>query len=262
MAGATDSRNYYTGGGRVYWQEKNEDGTYKPMLYLCETESIGLTIDQSFKEIDKTECSIPATGARYPEKQTAEVTLVARTVNPDTFELAFLGNKVPIDQMAESDKEIHLDGTQVKPGYTIDLGYLGCEGISVKNEDDTITYVENVDYSFEGRVGFLTILEDGQILEGDKLNVTIVNIPKIEDEGVAFLKRPEIRGRLIEIGYSQSGNSYKWIIKDIALMIDGSFDVKSSDFSTIPLKGVAYPVDNEGDWSAYIDVLPIGTPSC
>ena len=58
----------YSGGGRLYYEQLNSDGSYEPILYFGKTDGISFTTTVEWKEHYDSEACVMLLDARYPSK--------------------------------------------------------------------------------------------------------------------------------------------------------------------------------------------------
>jgi hypothetical protein len=254
----------FTGGGRLYFEKLKGDGTFDPILYFGKTDGISMTTSVEWKEHYDSEGCTPLLDARFPSKKTAEVKFSTSEITLEMQNRAFLGTIVETDQVAGTDVAIVVAGESVLPGYIVDLGYYNAEGIIVKDETDTTTYVEGVDYEFDSKAGFLTVDESGSIVGGVGLNVTLGTVPAQTIKTSATMKESALLGRFTVVTSSQTGNNFKYIFKKLSVTQDGDFSLKGDEIGTLSFAGSAM-VDsntNNGELSDYIDIIELSSTAC
>ena len=254
----------YSGGGRLYFKKLNADGTKDPIMYFGKTDGITMTVSVDYKEHNDTEGCEALLDARFPASKKTEVKFSTSEITLEMLNRAFLGEITSISQSAETDKNITVAGSEVKPGYIVDLGVYNATGITVKDSTDATTYVENTDYTFESKSGYLTILEGGSIAEGDELHVTLATVPALETRISAAMKESALQGEFIVITSSQTGNNYKYHFKRLSVSMDGDFQLKGDEIGTLSFSGSAM-IDTDtvsGTLSDYVDVYELTTDAC
>ena len=64
--------NIFTGGGKLYFEALNADGSHAPIMYFGKTDGITFSTSVEWKEHFDSEGCTPLLDARYPSKKTAE----------------------------------------------------------------------------------------------------------------------------------------------------------------------------------------------
>ena len=261
---AEQRSSIYSGGGKLYFRKFNADGTKEPLIYFGKTDGITMSVSVEYKEHYDTEGCESLLDARFPSKKTSEVKFSTSEITLEMLNRAFLGNLLSDTQAAETDKQINVAGTNVKPGYIVDLGVYNAEGITVTNADATTTYVEGTDYTFESKSGYLTILEGGAITAGEDLVVTLSTVPALEIRISAAMKQSALIGEFVVVTSSQTGNNYKYVFKRLSVAMDGDFQLKGEEVGTLSFTGSAM-IDTttvRGDLSDYVDIIELTTDAC
>ena len=255
----------FTGGGRLYYQKLNGDGSYDPIMYFGKTDGISFSTSVEWKEHYNTEGCTPLLDAKYPAKKTADIKFETSEITLEMQNRAFLGNIVSTDQTAASGEAITIAGNLVKQGYIVDIGYYNATSLTVKDDTDTTTYVEDTDYTFDAKSGYITIMttaEGGSISDGDALHLT-VDAPAITMSTSATMKNSALVGRFIVVTSSQTGNNFKYIFKNVSVTQDGDFSLKGEEIGTLAFSGSAMvdSVDN-GTLSDYLDIIELDSSEC
>jgi hypothetical protein len=253
----------FTGGGRLYFERLNGDGTYDPIMYFGKTDGISMTTGVEWKEHYNTEGCTPLLDARYPSKKTVEVKFSTSEVTLDMQNRAFLGQIVSTDQPAGTDIPVSVAGTEVKQGYVVDIGYYNVSGLIVKDETDTTTYVEGTDYTFDSKAGFISITVGGAITDGTGLNLTLGTVPAQTIKTSATMKESSLLGRFTVVTSSQTSNNYKYVFKNLSVTQDGDFLLKGEEIGTLSFTGAAM-VDGKdhGLLSDYLDIIALDSELC
>ena len=166
----------FTGGGKLYYQRLNGDGTYDPLMYFGKTDGISFTTSVEWKEHYNSEGCTPLLDAKYPSKKSAEIKFETSEITLEMQNNAFLGDIVSTDQVIATAEAVVVAGSLVKEGSIVDIGYYNASILVIKDSGDTTTYVENTDYTFDARSGYVTVIpiaDGGSIVADADLNLTI-----------------------------------------------------------------------------------------
>ena len=131
----------FTGGGRLYFAEKNADGSYEALKYFGKTDGITMTTTVEFKEHYDSEGCTPLMDARYPSKVSAEVKFTTSEITLEMQNRAFLGNIITTTQTATTDDAIVIANADITSGSIVDIGKYNVSVLVVKGGTDVITYV-------------------------------------------------------------------------------------------------------------------------
>jgi len=123
------------------------------------------------------------------------------------------------------------------PGYYIDLPHRDVSALVITNADGSTTYVSGTDYELDSAPGMVKILADGNITEGQALDVVYdyaaITGTKMEGGG-----NPTIKGRLKMDGENlATGERIELDIYEAQIVPTGGVDFMSEDFVNIPLEG-------------------------
>ena len=252
----------FTGGGKLYFEKLNVDGSHAPIMFFGKTDGISFTTSVEFKEHYNSEGCTPLLDARYPSKITAEVKFDTAEITLAMQNRAFLGTIVENTQSVATAEAIVVAGELVVAGSIVDVGYYNATAIVVKDVTDATTYVDGTDYTFEAKSGFVTILDTGAISTGDVLHID-VTAPAMTYSVSATMKESSLTGRFTVITSSQSGNNYRYIFKKLSVNQDGDFIVKGDEIGTLGFVGSALVDDiDNGEYSDYLDIHELDSEAC
>ena len=249
----------FTGGGKLFYQKLNGDGSYEPIMYFGKTDGISFATSVEWKEHYNSEGCTPLLDAKYPAKKSAEIKFETSEITLEMQNKAFLGNIVVTDQTIATAESVAVAADLVKQGSIVDIGYYNATILLVD------TYVEGVDYTFDAKSGYITILttaQGGSIADSTALDLT-VTAPAITMNTSATMKNSALLGRFIVITASQTGNNYKYVFKNVSVTQDGDFMLKGEEIGTLSFSGSAMvdTVDN-GVLSDYLDILELESSAC
>lgn len=252
----------FTGGGTLYYQKLNPDGSYEPIMLFGKTDNISFTTSVEWKEHYDSEGCTQLLDARYPSKKSAEIKFATSEITLEMQNKAFLGNIVETNQAIATAEAVVVAGSLVKRGSIVDIGYYNATVVIVKDVTDTTTYVDGTDYTFDAKSGYITIIATGAIVDLAVLHLT-VTAPAITFNTSATMKQSSLAGRFIVITSSQTGNNYKYIFKNVSVTQDGDFMLKGDEIGTLSFSGSAM-VDgaDNGLLSDYLDIIPLDSSAC
>lgn len=255
----------FTGGGKLYFERLNADGSYQNLLYFGKTDGISFTTTVEWKEHFDSEGCTPLLDAKYPSKKTAEIKFETSEITLEMQNRAFLGTIVSQEQTIASAEAVVVAGTLVEENGIVDIGYYNTTILVVKDPTDLITYVENTDYTFDAKSGYISIIaiaDGGAIVAGVGLNLT-VTAPAMTYNVSATMKESALQGRFIVITSSQTGNNYKYVFKNVSVTQDGDFLLKGDEIGMLSFSGSALvdTVDN-GTLSDYLDIIELDSATC
>jgi len=249
--------DYFSGGGKLYFSERQSDGSDGALLYFGRTSGITLSSSIEYKDAYNSEGITQLLGNRLPAKTDVSATFTTDQVDVKSLSIAFKGAEIDVTQAAVTDEPSVV--YSVTAGGYVDLGVYNITSMIVMDDTDTTTYAEGTDYNINKNSGLLEIIDGGTILTGDDLHLT-TTYPEYIYTGVAGFKKSVLEGKFVVITETDTVNNYKVIVKRMSVSMDGDFNLKNPDeFTTIPFTGAAMidttTVSNE--WSDYVDFIPI-----
>lgn len=260
---ATKKSSIYSGGGRLYFKKLKADGSYDPIMYFGKTDGITLTSSVEFKEHFDTEGCTPLLDAKYPSKKSMDVKFSTSEITLAMQNMAFLGNVITKTQTIATDEPVVVAGDLVKLGSIVDCGYYNTTVLIVKDDTDNTTYVDGLDYSFDAKSGFITIMANGSIVDGAELHLTIT-APAITFDVSATMKQSSLLGEFTVVTSSQTGNNFKYIFKMLSVTQDGDFTLKGEEIGTLSFTGAAM-IDTttaSGVMSDFLDIIELDSSEC
>lgn len=119
--------------------------------------------------------------------------------------------------------------------------------ITVKDDTDTVTYVEGTDYSVDYDKGTLRALAGGAISAGDTLHVTYSN-KRYDAWSIAAFTSKAATGKLRLVACAVEGMDIEYTFEKVTLKLNGSYNVVSAeDFASISLQATMLADDTITD---------------
>ena len=258
--------NVFTGGGRLYYQKLNADGSYENLMYFGKTDGISLTTSVEWKEHFDSEGCVQLLDARYPSKSTAEIKFETSEITLAMQNRAFGGIIVSTPQTIATAEALVIASELVEEGAIVDLGYYNASVIVIQDVTDTTTYIEGTDYEFDAKAGYVSITptaDGGSITTGDVLHIAVTAPAMADMNTSATMKVSSLNGRFVVITSSQTGNNFKYLFKNCAVTQDGDFMVKGDEIGSLSFSGSVLKdgVDN-GTLSDYLDIVELTSDAC
>lgn len=261
MATYDSGRTLQIGGGLLFFEEKQTDGTYGAKVYFGPTESISVSVSNDFLEHKSTEGAVSLVDKKISIGKTANISIGSTTINPSSLARAFQGAITTETQTIATATAVVTAGVTV--GAVTDLGYKGITAAVVNDATDLITYVEGTDYELVAKAGYLIPLVGGAITDLDVLHVA-VTAPAFDGVIISAMKVDQLEGRFTLVTNSNTGNDYEYVFKNVNVTQDGDFALKGgADFAEISYAG-AITIDSTtaaSNLSQFFDIhtLPSGT---
>jgi len=220
---ADRTKSLYLQGGKFYIALENDDGTYDDYQYLGMTPSAAASISTETLEHTQTEEMPPSKDLELVKKIEGTLKAAIDQISSGIIAMFFLGKSSEEVQTAGD-----LDTTlTVKPGYSYMLGHQKYTSVTVKNSDDSVTYVEGVDYTIDLDAGLLGILRDGSISAGD-IHVTGSYADATYSVVEAAVK-PKIGAKLRFVSDPIAGKKRVWDFHRVQAVPGGDFALKSAE---------------------------------
>lgn len=261
MATYDSGRTLQIGGGLLFFEEKQTDGSYGEKVYFGPTESISVAVSNEFIEHKSTEGCVSLVDKKISIGKTADISIGSTSINPSSLARAFQGTISTDTQTAQTATAVVTAGVTV--GAVTDLGYRGITAVVVQDATDTTTYVEGTDYELVPKAGYLIPLVGGAISDSDVLHVA-VTAPAFDGVIVSAMKVDQLEGRFTLVTNSNTSNDYEYVFHNVNVTQDGDFALKGgTDFAEISYTG-AITIDSEtaaSSLSQFFDIytLPSGT---
>jgi len=231
---ASKSEFYNTGGGELFFTPivNGVKGTEEA---FGQTSNVSYSTEVEELKNDNTEGCIVYEDISIIKKITGKLTLETLEISPAMLTRAFLGT----DATVEVSKGVGLDYdvTVDNLGTAYPIGVKYVSDVIVKDDTDTTTYVENVDYLLDADKGTITALDTGSITAGDILHVTADNAKYDEIRIEAFTKT-KIEGTLRFVSCSANGVSYTYTFHRVSISASGDFSLKNAtEFAKLTFNG-------------------------
>jgi len=248
---ATDG--YFSGGGKLYFKEQGSGA----FIYFGRTSGITLTTSVEYKDAYNTETQTQLLGKRLSAKTDVAANFSTDEVTSAAIAIAFSGEKITTTQPIGAAVAVVLTGAVVGGYHPLEV--YDISNIEVKDETDTTTFIDGVDYSLAANSGLLHIIESGAITDGDNLNLTL-DYPEKTYAGVAAYKKATLEGQFLVVTDTDTNNDFNILFKRMSVALDGDFGLKNPDeYGTLPFSGSAL-IDTttvSGTWSDFIDFVEI-----
>jgi hypothetical protein len=236
MAG---KQNYTLGRGKVFFS-RFKTGTQIPMgyRYIGNTPEFSLTIssenldhfssDEGIKEKDD---SVPLSVSRTGKMTTDNI-------NVDNVAMFFFGESTPITQAAVASADYVAENVLVGMSYRLGVtaqnpvGLRGfdLDGLTVKK--GTTALVAGTDYEFNAETGFLTILEGGDVEDGDDVTVNGKILSSTQTRVISGSS--PVEGALMYVANNPKGENIDYILPYVKITPDGDYALKGDEWQKIP----------------------------
>ena len=234
-----------TGGGRLYYQKKLSDDTYALRVELGTIkDSITLKPSIDYKEAYDSTPKFQKLAKKGIKKISVEVDFETYEVTAQNLAIALSAKETKISQPAETGIELTFDN--VKQGTFVETDKKNITNVTVTNSDDSVTYVEGVDYTIKSNVGWIKIL-NGSINDGDTIKATF------DTEAYEYWKLEAFKGQALEgifevVQDTQTENNYKYTFPYLYLELNGDIALlNQEDYATLKFKGSALSQNGDGD---------------
>ncbi|HKJ72915.1 MAG TPA: hypothetical protein VKA19_02255 [Alphaproteobacteria bacterium] len=228
------------GAGKVYFapydSSGNKTGNFR---YLGETESLSYTASPETKEKKTSDSAVATTAKKILTGMSRSGKLVCDEVAPENLAMFVIGAASTHTQASATGSTETL--TSVSPGTMRIVGATASNPIGVRDISNvTVTggggspsYTEGTDYTLDLTAGTITVLENGNISDGDDLDLTYDVASKSWDH-IESSNTKQVKGELVFIGDYTTGENDDQYFPNVDLQPSGDFNIKSrQDFQQI-----------------------------
>ncbi len=236
------SKYYNTGGGELFFTPI-VNGVLGTEEEFGQTENISFSTEVETLTHDNTESCTTYEDMNILKKVTGTLNIETLEISPEMLTRAYLGSNntsaVGANAISGQASLGFVTATALDMAYEIGVKYLDTATIVVKDDSDTTTYVEGVDYTISTakNVSSITALGTGSIVAGDELHITADN-SAYNDISVEGFIDSKLEGVLRFESCASNGVSYTYTFHRVSLLASGDFTLKSSeDFARLSFEG-------------------------
>lgn len=227
-------------GGSIYLEEYQSDGvTLGPKIYPGTTDEISFNTSLEKIEHNDTESEEQVLDGEDVVKRNTTLAFTTADINNTFNKIAYLSSETDLTQTAQTDKEVVISSAAIDE--VKEIGYLDITSLVVKNETDTVTYLEGTDYTYDRKWGTIIFLSTGSISATDEIHLT-VNANAITDGKVlTSFATDKKEYRLTYQGRASTGRNEKHIFEKVSIAMEGDRQLKSGDkaYTLINFSGAA-----------------------
>jgi len=235
MAYTPSPENYFLGKGALYFDRFDSSGNKTGELHLGNCPDFSVAIDVSEKEHKSSLTGVATVDKKVTEQVTATVKFTLEEFVTENLLIALLGDEGTLTQAAGSVTTP--EAYTVKTNRWYKLVYRNVSNVVVKDETDTTTYVENVDYRVDAEVGRVYIIPTGSISDDDVIHVTY-DYGDLSTTIVKALENSQIQGYLRFIpATDQTGPRHECEVWKVDLRPSGEIGFISEDWAQMPIEG-------------------------
>lgn len=232
MSFETSAENYTVGKGQVFFNRKQDNGTFEGWRNLGNVVSLSTSV-----EIEKLDHYTTRSKYRNKDKSVIvevnpKLSMTLDEINAENFAFLFLADVQEVDQAASlTDETKTIASAQIKPGYAIDLGAKFIDATSFKITDNGTakTFVAGVDYLLNPASGLVHIYQNGAIDGKEDITATY-KLEARKYKTLANFQRSSIEGEFRYVSDNAAGSNMEivfWSVSfsptgDTALLTDGA----------------------------------------
>jgi len=220
------------GGGKIYVADF---GTTE-YTYIGETHEVMQNFSVEKDTLPDTESCPGGILLEYTTATNLTIKFASYSITPANVARFFLGEVTPGTPEA-TDEVVVVTG--VKGGNYYDLGYINLTTVEVKDETDTTTYVEGVDYQIDLPSGLIGIIIGGAIVDDSTISVTLSS--EASGEHVQYLKGETKTVTLKFVGCASNGEPAIVDFYKVELAGDGDAPLKGDEPVSISYTGGCAP---------------------
>ena len=222
---ASQSKYYNTGGGELKFTPI-VDGVVGEQEDFGQTENVSFSTEMETLTHDNSETCVMYEDMNILKKVTGKLNIETIEISPQMLERAFLGKTTRVTTGSGTDVTSNVTITTLGVTYSVGVKYLS--NLVVKDDGDTTTYVEGVDYTVNLNKGTISAIESGGITAGDTLNLTYDNV-EYDDINIEGFIHSKLEGILQFEACSANGLNYSYTFHRVSLLANGDYSLKSSD---------------------------------
>ena len=243
------------GGGKLYIERYNTDGSLTKKRYFGITDDITFNTKIDYVEHKNTEESEERIDFKGIKSKSASLKFTTSQITPEMLALALAGNSNDISQGSGSVSDEEHDA--VEGGTFVDLAKYKVSNVVVKYKDgdDDKTAVEGTDYRVDYSKGMLEIIAGGAI-DGKDIKVDY-DYAKTTIYSIKALVQKMITARLTFDSNPQNGQEARYIFHKVQLSSSGDIKLKdTNNFITVSFEGEVLATDNKEN--PYLEVVTLG----
>lgn len=218
--------------GKVYFNPRKEDGTYEGYRYLAETPAFTITAQGETLPVDGSDGPTAERLFDVPIRVSRSGRTTLRDMNAENYALFMMGE---VSEVTQEDTPVTDEAHDVMPGRFYQLGassdnpggVRNVSSVTVADETDATTYVEDEDYVVHAEIGMIEILEDGEIGE-ETLHVDYTPAAETRDR-VTTHQAGAQRGEVRFVANNTEGKNRDIYIPEARLSPDGELPMKSRE---------------------------------
>lgn len=238
---AQESQNYTLGRGRVSFS-RFKPGTQIPIgfKYIGNTPEFSLTIESENLDHFSSDEGIREKDDSVPLEVTRTGTLTTDSIRPDNIAYFFFGSKDIVTQAAVAAADE--DFTDVEPGTQLKLGvtpsnpagYFGVNpvGLTVEKTGGA-ALVLGTDYTVNGKLGMITLLEGGSVVKGDDITVNYAVLAHTRDR--VYSGSTPVEGAMFYEALNPKGTNFHYYLPYVKVTPNGDYNLKGDEWQTLPL---------------------------
>ena len=219
--------NHQIQNGDILLREHLPGGGFGPFLKPGKTENFNMSAEIEKLTSYDTEDIETVPSVEVVTKRTVNVTMTTRDMTNKFAEIAHGASMVLVTQTASAATPAIL--TAVVLDTTSDLGYYKITDFIVKDSGDTITYVEDIDYTIDKKWGYFTPLSTGAIVDATDVNLTITTEEITDGASFEAFSAGQTNYELTFLGISSLGESDKYVFPKVNLSMDGELILKAGE---------------------------------
>jgi len=237
---AQESQNYTLGRGKVSFS-RFKTGTRTPIgfKYIGNTPEFSLTIESENLDHFSSDEGIREKDDSVPLEVTRTGSLTTDSIRPDNIAYFFFGTKEIVTQLAvAAADEVFTDvevGTQLKLGVTASnpAGYFGIDAETLTVMIGAVPAVLGTDYTVNSKLGTVTLLEGGTIVNGDDVTINFAVLPSTRDRVISG--STPVEGAMLYEALNPKGTNYHYYLPYVKVTPNGDYNLKGDEWQTLPL---------------------------
>ena len=218
------NESYNLGGGKLYFAQKNTDGSHTDFFYFGRTDDdLKLTLDIETLEHPNTEGNIEEIDFEIETKKQFNMNITTDDMTQAMVARFFRGESAATAQVGATLTAE--DQGAVKQGGIYETGFIAFDDMELKT--GATPYIEGTDYSVDLGAGTFSIIEGGGIADDTVIDVT-GTYQTISYDTVEVGTKTKLEGKFKFISDQTTGTRVKALIHKTSIIPSGDFALKGT----------------------------------
>ena len=255
------TNNYTLGRGKLYFDAFDAQGNETGFRYLGNAPEFNVNVTTETLEHISSESGIGEKDDEVVLSVTRAGTVILEDVSVENQALFVVGGVADVVDAggAVVDESIQNVNTgrwyQLGATALVPTGARNISAVTVTDDPEVATYVEDTDYELDLALGRLYIIPGGGISDGDDLLVDYTTAAGTRKQ-VATGESPSTQGKLHYIADNPKGDNRDLLARNVELAPDGDYPLIGEEWTQMPFS-VLFNAPASGEAQILIDGRPV-----